>query len=432
MKRNTGTIIACIMLIAAAAAARAEGGTYTLEDAYSAALQTHESVKISQENTVQADSKVDQAWTYLYPKVIGQGSYLRYNETLPPNGGAFLFQPLGQLQAALLLTQPLYTGGRATAALRAAKTMQESSRNDLSTSEQNIMLSVAEAYYAVLRSQKVVEVSKGSLERMVRHRTVTEREASTRRSKANASALLRANTLVDQARITLVLAENELNVARKMLSLLTQLPDDAAISEPPSLQMYPDPVRVLQERALTSRDDYMSSQLNQKVAKENVNITAGAHYPQVYAEGGLRYQDSSPQTMMDATTYYGGVRLMVPIFEGGLLKAEVAEARSKQRQAELSTELLKRTIMNDVAESYLNYQAVNTVLETTKTQFDYARRNFDVVEGLFNEGLVPSLSVIDAQQALFLAERELVAATVGQQLAILRLQKAIGILGKQS
>jgi outer membrane protein len=364
--------------------------------------------------------------------VIGQGSYLRYNETLPPNGGAFLFQPLGQLQAALLLTQPLYTGGRATAALRAAKTMQESSRNDLSTSEQNIMLSVAEAYYAVLRSQKVVEVSKGSLERMVRHRTVTEREASTRRSKANASALLRANTLVDQARITLVLAENELNVARKMLSLLTQLPDDAAISEPPSLQMYPDPVRVLQERALTSRDDYMSSQLNKKVAKETVNITAGAHYPQVYAEGGLRYQDSSPQTMMDATTYYGGVRLMVPIFEGGLLKAEVAEARSKQRQAELSTELLKRTIMNDVAESYLNYQAVNTVLETTKTQFDYARRNFDVVEGLFNEGLVPSLSVIDAQQALFLAERELVAATVGQQLAILRLQKAIGILGKQS
>jgi outer membrane protein TolC len=162
-----------------------------------------------------------------------------------------------------------------------------------------------------------------------------------------------------------------------------------------------------------------------------VNITAGAHYPQVYAEGGLRYTDSAPATMMDATTYYGGVFLQVPIFEGGLMKAEVAESRSRQRQAELSTELLKRSIQAEVADAYIQYQAVTTVLETTKNQFDYAKRNFDSVEGLFADGLVPSLSVIDAQQALFLAERELVTATFEQQLAVLRLQKAVGLLGKQ-
>jgi outer membrane protein len=424
--------IITILLVAAASDAMAGSSVYTLQDAYRAALQTNETVKISQENTVQADSKVDQAWTYLYPKVTGQGSYMRYNETLPPTGGGLIFQPLGQLQAAVVLTQPLYTGGRALAALRAAKTMQESSRNDLSTSKQSIMLNVAEVYYAVMRSQKIVEVSRGALERMERHKTVTEREAATRRTKANVSALLRANTLVDQARINLVLAENGLNIGRQKLSLLTQLPEDAVLADPPSLEMVPGNLQALQEEALMKRDDYVSSRLGQKVAKENVTITAGAHYPQVYAEGGLRYVDSNPATLMDATTYYGGIVLQVPIFEGGLMKAEVAEARSKQRQTELSTELLKRTIMNEVAEAYINYLAVTTVLETTKTQFDYARRNFSTVEGLFAEGLLPSLSVIDAQQALFLAEREQVTATFEQQLAIIRLQKTIGSLGKQS
>jgi len=413
-------------------AAAAESPVYTLQDAYDAALQTNENVKISQENTVQADSRVDQAWTFIYPKVTGQGSYLRYNETLPRNGGAFLFQPLGQLQAAVVLTQPLYTGGRALAALRAAKTLQESSRNDLSTSKQDIMLNVAEAYYAVLRSQKIVEVSRGALGRMERHRTVTEREASTRRSKANVSALLRANTLVDQARINLVLAENGLKVGRQRLSLLTQLPEDAVLADPPSLEMVPGTLPALQEQALMNRDDYVSSRLGQKVAKENVAITTGAHYPQVYAEGGIRYMDSNPATLTDATTYYGGVVLQVPIFEGGLMKAEVAEARSKQRQAELSTVLLKRNIMNEVSEVYINYQTLSTVLETTKTQFENARRNFDAVEGLFSEGLLSSLSVIDAQQALFLAERELVTATFEQQLAVIRLQQSIGLLGKRS
>jgi outer membrane protein len=429
---NVRTLSLVLMLALAAPPASEAAESITLQDAYNAALTSYETVKISQENTVQADSKVDQAWTYLYPKVIGQGSYLRYNETLPPNGGAFIFQPLGQLQAAVVLTQPLYTGGRALAALRAAKTMQESSRDDLSSTKQSLLLSVSEAYYAVLRSQRVVEVSRGALERMERHKKVTEREAATRRSKANVSALLRANTLVDQARIFLVTAESGLKTARQRLSLLTQLPEDAAVADPPAVQAPPETVRTLQEQALKDRDDYVSSQLGQKVAKENVAITRGAHYPQVYAQGGIQYMDSSPATLMDATTYYGGVVLQVPIFEGGLMKAEVAEARSKQRQSELSTELLKRTIQNEVAEAYINYQTLSTVLETTKTQFEYARRNFDTVESLFSEGLLPSLSVIDAQQALFLAERELVAASIEQQLAILRLQRSIGVLGKQT
>jgi len=430
MKLRTLSLVLLLALAVSPTTRAAE--SITLQDAYNAALTSYETVKISQENTVQADSKVDQAWTYIYPKVTGQGSYLRYNETLPPNGGALIFQPLGQLQAAVVLTQPLYTGGRALAALRAAKTMQKSSRDDLSSTKQSLLLSVSEAYYAVLRSQRVVEVSRGALERMERHKKVTEQEAATRRTKANVSALLRANTLVDQARIFLVTAESNLKTARQRLNLLTQLPEDAAVADPPALQAPPEPVQTLQEQALKDRDDYVSSQLGQKVAKENVAITRGAHYPQIYAEGGIRYMDSNPATLMDATTYYGGVVLQVPIFEGGLMKAEVAEARSKQRQSELSTELLKRTIQNEVAEAYLNYQTLSTVLETAKTQFEYARKNFDTVESLFSEGLLPSLSVIDAQQALFLAERELVAASIEQQLAVLRLQRSVGVLGKQT
>ena len=402
----------------------------TLEEAYASALTSHESIQIAGETVVQADSKVDQAWSYLYPRITALGSYTRYNEVLPPTG-AFVFQPLGQLQGAVVLTQPLYTGGRTLAALRLTKTLQESSRSDLSTSRQTVLIGVAEAYYAVLRAQKTVIVSKDAVERMLRHRQVTEREASTRRSKANTSALLRANSLVDQARINLTLAENNLSVARKRFSLLTQLPENSLLDEPANLQLPAEPLAALQERALQSRDDYASARLTEKVAKEQVTITRGAHYPQVYAEGGMRYQDSSPMTMMDATTYYGGIRIQVPIFEGGLMKAEVAEARSKQRQTELNSALLQRTIRNEVAEAYLSCQTVNAIFDTAKMQFESSRRNFDTVEGLFAEGLVPSLSVIDAQQALSLVERELVAATYEQQLALLRLQKSMGLLGKQ-
>jgi outer membrane protein TolC len=61
---------------------------------------------------------------------------------------------------------------------------------------------------------------------------------------------------------------------------------------------------------------------------------------------------------------------------------------------------------------------------------EYAKGNYEAVEGLFSEGLLASLSLIDAEQALTMAERELMSATYDRQIAILRLKKATGTLGK--
>jgi outer membrane protein len=405
---------------------------YTLQDAYTAALATNENIKIAEEGVVQADSRIDQARSYLFPRLTGNAGNTWYNKTLPPSGGDFLFQPLEQLQASLVLTQPLYTGGRTFAAFRTASTFFEMSRKQLTTAQQDMLLNVAAAYFEVLKAQKLVEVSRASLSRMEQYKKVTERVASTRRSKANISDLLRAKTLVSQAAISVVTAQDRLKIARRKLSLLTRLPEDAVVVEPPAQTQSTENLERLKALSLENRDDYAGARLNQKVAEENVTIVKGAHRPQIYAEGGVQYQDSRPTMIMDETVYYGGIRLQVPIFEGGLMKAEVSEARSKFRQAEYVTELLRRNIEMDMYESYVNLETVTSVLESTRLQYADAKENFDTVTYLFTEGLASSLTVIDAQQALFLAEREFVNVTYDRQVAILRLWKSIGLLGKET
>ncbi|MDH4164072.1 MAG: TolC family protein [Nitrospirota bacterium] len=420
-----------ILLLGLFSSARAETAVYTIQDAYNSALRSHEAVKIAEESRIQTESRVDQAKTYLYPRLTGNGAYTRYNEVLPPGGG-FVFQPIDEIRAGIVLTQPLYTGGRTMAAWRAAMDMNEASRHELASTRQSIMAGVAESYYAVIKAQKLLDVSKQSLVRMERHKKVTEREAATRKTKANASALLRANTLVNQARIGVLRAEDGLTIARQRLSLVTNLPADIEVVEPDPLQEPEESVAVIMLTALQQRDDYARSQLDRKVSEEFVAITQGGHYPQVYAEGGIRYTQSEPNTQMDGTIYYGGLRLQIPIFEGGLMKYEVSEARSKQRQADLASSLLKRRIEAEVHEAYINYQTITAVLATAKLQLADARSNFDAVEGLFAEGLVPSLSLIDAEQALSLAERELVSVMLDRQLSIIRLEKSVGMLGKRS
>ncbi len=216
MIKNTFQGVALMMAImASTAVVAAEDRVYTLADAYHAALGTNESVKIAEEDVLQSDNRVDQAWSYIYPRLEGKAAYTKYNETLPPGGGPDIFQPNEQFWAGLILTQPLYTGGRTLAALRTAEKMQDASKSGLSVAKQDILLKVAEAYYGVLKAQKSIEISRSSLERVERHKQVTTREAATRKTKANSSALLRANTLVSQARINLVRSENGLRVSER-------------------------------------------------------------------------------------------------------------------------------------------------------------------------------------------------------------------------
>jgi outer membrane protein len=424
--------VAAMVMLAGNVTAIAQEKNYTLQDAYESAFKTYESVKIAEEGVLQAESRLDQAWTSVYPRITGNSSYTRYNETLPEDSDTSVFQPLNEFRTSVTLKQSLYTGGRTLAALRFAKNQNEASRRDLSRVKQEIMLNVSEAFYGVLKAAKQVDISRSSLDRMERHQKVTEREASTRRTKANVSALLRADTLVSQARIALVKSEEALKIAKKKLALLTGIPEDAGIAEPQPAEFPEDDLRDLTDIALQNRDDYASTRLNSEAAKEYVTVVEGAHYPQISAEGNIRYLESSPKTILDGTTYYGGLKLEVPLFEGGLLKAESTEVRSKQRQAELSEVLLKRTIETEVHDSYLHLQTVSAVLETSKLQLGYARQNFDAVEGLFSEGLLSSLSLIDAEQALSLAERDFVNATYDREVAIVNLRKTVGLLGKKS
>jgi outer membrane protein TolC len=71
------SITALLMIMSFSTTASGESAAITLQGAYDASLASYEEVKISEENVVQAESKIDQAWTYIYPRLTACGSYTR-------------------------------------------------------------------------------------------------------------------------------------------------------------------------------------------------------------------------------------------------------------------------------------------------------------------------------------------------------------------
>src|SRR5450759_4542386 len=102
IKKMVQVIVLLISVMLCAATASAGDKVVTLEEACSAALSANENMKMMEEGVAQSDSRVDQAWTYVYPRVVAQSAYTKYNDTLPPGGGPFLFQPDQQFTAALI------------------------------------------------------------------------------------------------------------------------------------------------------------------------------------------------------------------------------------------------------------------------------------------------------------------------------------------
>jgi outer membrane protein len=191
------------------------------------------------------------------------------------------------------------------------------------------------------------------------------------------------------------------------------------------------PESSFQEVAFSGRADLKSLEIQKKMAEEQVKYTKGAFWPSLSALGIYASSEQSPPTQtLVKDGAYGLLSLNFPFFEGGLRRAEVKEARAKERQSSLIYEDFKKSVGIEVQSAYLDLVTQKGTLKYLEDQVIYARDNFNAVSKQFEFGLVQSLDVMDANQFLVTAERNLAEAIYNYQFAILKMKKATGTLLK--
>ncbi len=118
--------------------------------------------------------------------------------------------------------------------------------------------------------------------------------------------------------------------------------------------------------------------------------------------------------------------LTFPIFEGGLRKAEVAQAKSVYAQADLVTLSLKRDIAVQVREAYDRLKALKAVTESFRKQVSFAEENYRMVFEQFKFGIATTVDVIDADTTLISAQSSLSNSTYDQAFAAVELKYNVG------
>ncbi len=416
-----------VLLSFAAAPTSLAAAEYSLEDFSRIALARSEKLRVAEENLMIAEIGKDKAFSYLLPRLTAIGGVTQYSETKMSSTGSVI-QPENAAAWGIRADETFSLSGRELTALGISKQLVDKSRFDLTAIREDYLLRyVAAAYYNVLMVRKNLEIADANLERLMKYRDAAEKRL--RIGEVTKTALLRAEGELSGAKSDRLQAQNGLELAMAVLAGNVGIEGAFSLREDPPVEGEVPDLGVFREQAFAVRADLKSLEVQKKIAADQIKYAEGAFWPTVSISGVYSASDQYPASAnLNRESVYGGVALSFPFFEGGLRKAEVAEAKARERQAALYYEDLKKGIEIEVTTVYLELVTQKGILRFFNDQLLFARENYRAVTRQFEFGLSNSLDVMDANTLLVSAERKVASAEYGYRLALLRIKKATGVL----
>jgi outer membrane protein len=331
---------------------------------------------------------------------------------------------LQQFEAPVVGSMNLFNGGGDVASLKSIESTIVARRELLLDLQATVMLNVAQAFYAVLRAERSVQVLTHSLE--VEEARLADVSARQSQGLATALAVAQTRAQVDSTRADLVTARADVENGRHALALVVGV---AAVAQPlvDTLAVPDDvgPETDFERRALEGRADLKAARAAIESADHDVDAAVAQYYPSISLDvTGFLYRES----FADASKWNALLSANLPIFSAGRIEADVRLAWSRLRQAALDESAARRHALFDVQVAFENLAASRRRIQELEDQVSAAAEARDRAVDARANGLGIELDVLLAQEALQNAELALTDARFDRSVFFLALQRATGEL----
>lgn len=381
--------------------------------------------------------RVPQARAGLLPQVAaaGQANANTYDATLNTSPRTNISQQYGLGNLTFSASQPLYRPANVVA-LEQAREQVTQSDFSLGTSQQDLILRTAVAYFDVLLAEYNVELAEQQ------KLAVSEQLAQAKRNFEVGTATItdtnEAQARYDSIVATEIQARNDLERRRSALAaIIGRMPVAlrrlGAGFEPPLPE--PNNVDYWVTRATRENLQVRVAQSNYDIATLEVDRARSGHLPTVDLVASAGAQASSGSSTTDfsgnSRTALFGLVLNVPIYQGGFVSSRVRETISLQDKSRADLETAKRSAVQNAQDGFYG---VNSAAAGVKA-FGQAVASAEVAlqSNILGQevGIRTNLDVLNVQQNLFQTRRDLANAYFQYLLAVLRLKAAVGSLNER-
>jgi outer membrane protein TolC len=425
-----------ILLLATAGWAQEAPAPLTLEESIQIALERNLQLRSAFEDVKGSEFKTKAARSDFFPLWTGDYSYTRYSD--PVALGVRRVAGFGGIETAgqtrdlynfsTTLGQPLFTGGLLSSTYRLEQLGIDISKSNVEALKRDLILSVREGYFNILRFEKFVDVATQAVKQFEAQLEVAQAFFDVGLVAKN--DVLQAEVRLANARQALVSAENNLALSKSSFNTLLRRDINSPLSVVDILGYQPFPLKFDEAlgEALLQRPEIRASELSIGQAKEAVKIAQSEYWPTLSLAGNyVRGSDAFYLNgdLRDERWTIEGVATFT-IFNWGKTYYKVGESKVRVNQAENSKNQLIDSIVLEVKQAYLEMLRAEKNVGVSEKSIEQAEENLRMNEERYKYQVATATDVLDAVVLLAQARVNYVSALADFNIAKAALDRAMG------
>lgn len=393
----------------------------TLDEAVTTALAKHPLAAEARAGVEASDARLGKARAARYPQISLNADWSR--------GDSYL-TALGQIKTVEVasttvnLRQTIHDFGRTAGAVQSARGEREASEHALATTRADIVLRVKSAFYLVLAAQKEVEAARSTLS--VREDLLKQAREFFEQGVRSKVEVARAEAAFFAARSTLIRAESNRDLAR--VELANAMGGDSlgerGVTEPPTTVPHGEELAPLKEEAFRAVPELKELQSRKLAAEGALGAARAGHFPILSATASYGYADK--EIPPDGKVWTLGVNLTMPIFSGFSTVEQVREATASLGAADARIANLRLQVGRDVEAAWLDEKAAVARVAATEKELEAAKESQSLALERYREGVGSIIEATDSQAQALNAETAHIRAVYDRNVAVARLERAIG------
>jgi len=403
----------------------------TLSGILSTVITNYPALKKAEKELMAADAKIDLTKTAYLPDVSFSTSYNRIGpvSSITLGNDKMKLYPEDMYNATFSVNQNLYDFGKTSKNLALDEKSKKLVQLTVDQAKQQVSMAVMGTFYTISFLQEAIQIKDDQLNTLNEHLQFVQKKAAT-------GSATQYDIMTTKVRMSVI--ENQKTDLQTALQIqISQL--NSYLGKPQSnpvllkkdlqvQQMIPS-VDSLCNVAFANRNELKMALQKESIAKSRLNVIKVQNNPSLnfVANGGFKngYLNSSFEDV-GKLNFAVGVGLKVPLFDANRSKYTKIQANAYFEENQQETELMRRSITNEIVESRANAEAALKKVKQSELQLQQALQAYNLAEVSYKAGAVTNLDLLDSNTAVSESKLVLFKTKIDYTVYLQRLKIALG------
>ncbi|MGD1972702.1 MAG: TolC family protein [Desulfobacterales bacterium] len=387
-------------------------GTFNLTQTIETALKANLSLKQSREEVNAALATKKARTTNFFPTLSASYGYIRRDQetrqSLQGQQGQqtnVIINPEDEYNFITSFSQPIFTGFALINQYKIASMGLDVAEISEKLTRQDIILDAKNAYFSILKSQKLMDVAEDTVKQVTAQKEVAENMYQVGMSPLN--DLLQSQVQLANDKQRFITAQNNLEISKSQFNTLLRRPVNAPVAIVDILDYTPfdQDINYCLTQANQNRLELQVADLEVQIAQKDYQLSKRSYFPSIDLTGtltrrGTDWDVDGGEGIADKKFWDIRATASWDFWEWGRTRYGVKEKLSRLSQAKYSKENILDNIELEVKQAFLRTKESEKNITTIEKAIEQAKENLRITEERYKEQVSTTTDVLVAQTLL--------------------------------